>query len=190
MKRDCNIADLPKEITLNTGVHLTLDIKKHQGIDNLSDIQWFVYDIVNREEFDMDYDNICLSLYRITEIVRSEAAKKIVQLGVSEFQTQRPHIDYITGNIHPSKAFVESENDGSIKQLVLCNGLGPHTPKVREDEKVYVYRNSPRQSGAKVHKACYYPLIDYEQGLEDNWRYKLLEEVWKIIKRVKTDSDI
>lgn len=102
---------LPKEIILKNGINLVLDEKKHNGKNNLSDISWYQYKIVNNKELGIAYDNICLSLFRITESVRIEASKEIINDGVSKKETVRPHIDYKSGNIHPSKEYIENQND-------------------------------------------------------------------------------
>ncbi|AVK51274.1 hypothetical protein AXY43_26480 [Clostridium sp. MF28] len=182
MEQNSILKKLPREISLEKGINLVLDEKKHNGKDNLSDISWYQYKIVNNEELGIVYDNICLSLFRITESVRIEASKEIINNGVSKKETLRPHIDYKSGNIHPNKEYIANQNElGEIQQLVLCNGLGPHNPEKQLDDDFYIYKNSERQSGTKVHKACYYPLIGKKLNLQNNWRYQLLKEIWNII---------
>lgn len=184
MKNNNILNNLPSQIKLDIGkckIHLELDKKSHRGKNNLSDIFWYVYKIKNNNELEIAYDNICLSLFKITESIRIEASKNIIANEVSKSKTKRPHIDYKSGNIHPSKEYVENQNDGKIKQLVLCNGLGPCTNE-QVNTDFYIYKNSPRQSGSKVHKACYFPPIDNNTNLQDNWRYKLLKKIWENIK--------
>ncbi|SHN00448.1 hypothetical protein SAMN02746066_04329 [Anaerosporobacter mobilis DSM 15930] len=182
MEQNSILNKLPSKLILENGINLVLDEKIHYGKENLSDISWYQYKIVNNKELGIVYDNICLSLFRITELVRIEASKEIIKKRVSKKETVRPHIDYMTGNIHPSKEYIANQNKlGKIQQLVLCNGLGPHIPEKQLDDDYYVYKNCARQSGSKVHKACYYPLIDNNLNLQDNWRYQLLEEIWNLI---------
>ena len=173
------IRKLPIKIEIER-ISLELDKKIHRGRNNLSDIIWYKYKIVNKEK-DIFYDSVCLCFFKITEEVRIEAAKRIISKGVSKEETERPHIDYKTGNIHPNKKYVEEQNNGKIKQLVLCNGLGPGALKKQINDNFYVYKNTPRQFGIKIHKACYYPLIDDNQNLKNDWRYKFLENIWKNI---------
>lgn len=189
MKNDEILNKLPKQFTLKNGAQLVLDEKPHQGTGNLSDIVWYQYKIINCGKLGIGYDNVCLSPTRITESVRVEASKNIFKDGVSKKETVRPHIDRSSGNIHPSKEYVSEQNNGEIHQLVLCNGLGPHTPVKQVDDDYYVYKNTPRQAGAKVHKACYYPLIDDGLNLKNDWRYQLLEEVWDKINNLSLPSE-
>lgn len=171
-----HINNLPNEITLKNEISLVLnDNKPHHGRRNLSDISWYQYNIIIPKGLEIEYDNVCLSSFRITETVRIEASKNIIKNGVSNKDTVRPHIHSVSGNIHPSKEYVAKQKNDKIQQLVLCNGLGPNTPKEQLDTDFYVY------NGARVHMACYFPLIDNKLNLQDNWRYKLLEEVWEKI---------
>ncbi len=133
-----DIKSLPSELFVGDGIKLELDSKLHYGRDNLRDIEWYEYKIVNHEEKKIIYDNICLSFFRITEEIRLEASKNIIEKRVSYAETIRPHIDYNSGNVHPSKEFIKIHNTNEILQLVLCKGLGPNTKNQQEDN-VYIY---------------------------------------------------
>ena len=172
-----DIQNLPKELIVGNGIELLLDTKMHRGINGLKNIVWYEYKIVNHKEKGLVYNNICLSPFKITEEIRSLAAKNIIEKNISSQDTPLPNIDYRSGNIHPSREFIERLNFEKVLQLVLCNGLGPNTPNENEED-AYIYKNSPLQKGAKVHKACYFPLIEDDQNLYEDWRYKLLQEVW------------
>lgn len=184
-KSDLN--KFPSEIGTKNGIHLVLNKKMHCGRNNLSDIIWYQYKIMNSKELGIVYDNVCLCLCRITESVRIEASRNIIEKGVSKDETVRPHIDYLSGNIHPSKEYIANQCNGKIQQLVLCKGLGPHVSQKESEQNeqlaidFYRYKNRPRQLGTNVHKACYYPLVDSNLNLQNNWRYKLLEEIWGLI---------
>ena len=175
--------NLPLEIEVD-GIELSLDTdekknkqKEHHGRGGLSDIKWFEYKIANHKEKGIVYDNIKLMPFKITEEIRSNAEKSIIENGVTNKGVIRPHIDYKSGNIHPSKEDVEIMATQGVYQLVLCKGLGPKTLE-ENGENFYLYKNLPRHQGIRIHKACYYPLIEDDQSLHDDWRYKLLQEVW------------
>lgn len=170
---------LPKEICVE-GITFVLDDASHKGIGNLRDIKWYEYKIVNADALNVKYDNVTVCTFAITRDIRKLAEKNIIERNVSAEETPRPHIDYKTGNIHPCKKYVQ-DNDGEIvRQLVLCRGLGPKTPEIEEVD-AYVYKNKPRQRVCRIHKACYFPLIEADDSLKENWRYKLLSEIWKRI---------
>lgn len=173
-----NILDLPEKLVVGDGIELLRDTKKHIGKYELSDIVWYEYRITNHKEKGIVYDNIGLTFFKITEEVRLSAEKSIIENNVTKAGVIRPHIDYGTGNIHPSKEYVEEmAKQEKVFQLVLCKGLGPNTP-MENGENIYLYKNRPRQKGARIHKACYYPLIEDDPTLYNDWRYRLLQEMW------------
>lgn len=172
---------MPTHIKLSDGTELEFDPKMHRGIKALADIRWYEYRITKAGKNAIGYDNVALSFFRITESIRKEAAARIIENGVSREDAVRPHVHNKSGNIHPSKADVKKADDGVIKQLVLCNGLGPNTADA-EEKDCYVYRNTDRQKGARVPKTCYYPLINEDAGIVADGRSKLLEELWGILE--------
>lgn len=182
MEKNSSLENLPRKIELKSGICLEMTkYRIHRGRNELSDIFWYQYKIVNNEEHGIMYDNICLSLFKITEEVRNKAEGKIIQERVS--QAERPNIDYKTGNIHPCKYYVKCQNNGKIQQLVLCKKRGPRTPEKQVDDNFYVYPSDSGRSGAKIHKACYYPMIEDDPNLHNDCRYRLLKEVWNEINQ-------
>ena len=160
---------LPKEIVLDNGMKFEKTYRRSTGKGELKDITWHKYVITNHEDFDMEYDAVILSFFKITEEERKNASKSIINGGVST--AARPHIDGKTGNIHPTKEYVEEQGKEIIKQLVLCRGQGPNTPQAEISNDYYV-------NCVRVHKACYYPLIKEEPALTEDYRYMLLEMLW------------
>lgn len=172
-----DIAHFPRELFI-AGIELSLDTRKHSGIGDLADIFWYKYRIVNQERPPVAYDCVCMSPFRITKEIREAAKVNIVEHGVSRPGTCRPNIDYRSGNIHPDKEYVKGKD--RVAQLVLCRGLGPNTPKdVGTD--MYLYKNRPRQLGARIHKACYFPLIEDDPQIQSDWRFIFLSKVWEQI---------
>ena len=184
----CLLKELPKEICVS-GIKLVLDKHEHKGIGNLKDISWYEYKIVNSDALNINYDNIAVSSFAITKEIRKLAAKNIIEERVSYKETIRPHIDYKTGNVHPSEEYIKKNNDEKVRQLVLCRGLGPKTPEINKDKNIYFYQNNPGQSACRIHKACYYPLIEEDESLKENWRYKLLAEIWSNIQEKLEDEE-
>lgn len=89
-----------------------------------------------------------------------------------------PHIDLMSGNIHPSQEYVKQYDKNTISQLVLCNGKGPKISTSTGTDNLY-----PNNSDVLyVHKASYYPLISEEKGLEEDMRYVFLSFVWEKLK--------
>jgi hypothetical protein len=182
---------LPEEICAN-GIKLRLDTSTHKGICNLTDIKWYEYKIVNSDTLDIKYDNVAVMSFAITKDIRKLAEKNIIERNVSSKETPRPHIDYETGNVHPSKEYVKENGYEVVRQLVLGRRLGPKTPDIKNynDCEMYFYKNTPRQKGCLIHKACYYPLIEADKSLESDWRYKLLSEIWKAIPDELKDEKV
>jgi hypothetical protein len=162
------------------------------GKNNLSDIKWYEYKIVNNDILDLKYDSVAVMSFAITEEIRESAAENIITNKVSDEKTPRPHIDYKTGNVHPSKEYVKENGYEVVRQLVLGRRLGPKTPDIKNynDCEVYFYKNTPRQRTCLIHKACYYPLIEKDKSLEDDWRYKLLSAIWKAIPDELKDEKV
>ena len=173
----------PSKLTIGNGIELETNKRRHTGQNNLNDIIWYEYKIVNYKEKNLEYDNICISFCKVTELERQNASKHVFETKVSLPETIRPHIDANSGNIHPSKEFIKKHTSRQISQLVLCNGLGPSVKlskslDLSNNNDFYIYTKKKA-----VQKACYFPLIDeHDSNLVNNWRYKLLEELWEILK--------
>lgn len=189
--KEINPAELPETITIKIDTNKELKLfltngrngKIHTGIGELSDIEWYEYKITNSEEIGLPYDNIALSLFAVDDATRKKAAETIVKEKITSKDTKRPNIDYNTGNIHLDITWLNDNPNKTIKQLVLCKGPGPKTTNEGNDHNFYCYKNTKREKGCYVHKACYYPLIEEDNALHNDWRYKLLESLWKELSK-------
>lgn len=141
------------------------------GINNLDSIKWFRY--ICSDEID-GYAAVNLMFFKIDKKMFDEARTRIALENVS--LTVTPHIDGNTGNIHPSHSDILKSGYSKIRQLVLCankkSDPGPNTPNIEVTDDVYEYSLK-----TKVHKACYFPLIEDDEKLKDNWRYKFLKQI-------------
>lgn len=171
-----------------------LDSKTHRGTvgrgyrSTIDNIWWYKYKIVSS---DTDYESINLMFFKVNEEIRNQASKVVFtstykclkdENGVTKkyCMSKYPyaHIDGKSGNIHPGTKKVDelSKTYDKIRQLVLCRGSendpGPNTPNIEVSDEVYVYSKK-----TKVHKACYFPLIEDDEKLKENPRYKFLKEV-------------
>lgn len=174
-----------KEILLTRKDYYKSYIHKSRG--ELDYIQWCEYrlpsDIGEHIKELSSYDNIALSFFRITPECKESAVKNLIETGVSEPNCPIPHIDLKSGNIHPSREYVNQYDKNTISQLVLCNGLGP---KISTSHSVGAAKDNlyPNNSDALyVHKASYYPLISEEEGLKGDVRYVFLSLVWEEQKK-------
>lgn len=173
---------LISNIVLDCGITLELDTdckgnpKLHRGKRALKDLCWYEYKIISNDD-SIQYDNIALSPYLIDEDILELARENISKNKVTDPNASRPNIDYKTGNIHPEKINISSDNI-EIKQFVLCKGLGPITAIEEGSDDYYLYKTTNRQKGKRVHKACYYPMISEDKSLENNWRQQLLSELY------------
>ncbi len=189
---------LPTEFALNNEKKLVKTTKSKsnhtRGRNNLKDLEWVVYKFTdgNADSSENGYTHILFMPYCIIENIRTNASKNLVCKQVST--AERPHIDAKTGNVHPEK--LNPENYTKIEQLILVrvygeNHGGPNLKCDDYNEKdYYTYKAEDKNKTAYVHKACYYPLIDENdenvKNLKNNWRYKLLEEIWeKLHKALK-----
>lgn len=185
-----------KEITLTRKDYYKSYI--HKGRGELDYIKWCEYrlpsDIGKYIEELRPYDNIALSFFRITPEYKESAEKNLIETGVTKSNCPVPHIHLTSGNIHPSREYVQGYvkqyDEDTISQLVLCNGLGPkistsHGVCADElDQKYNLYPNLYPNHSKKlyVHKASYYPLISEEKGLKEDIRYVFLSLVWEKLK--------
>ena len=164
---------IPKELIIETkeygNIRLISNGRLISGTNDLSYIKWFSYTIENCDKLREKYDCIAVSFSRITYEILEDATKRIVKTGVSNEPT--PNIDSNTGNIHASKNNETKVEPKKVQQLVLCHGTGPQKSKFIDSGDYYCYQ--------AVHKACYYPLICDDKSLHSNYRYKILEQVWK-----------
>lgn len=199
--------EIPKELKIvltedkfKVDEEITLTRKSyiHQGQRGLKHIKWCEYrlpsDIGECIEELRPYDNIALSFFRITPECKESAETNLIETGVSEPNCPVPHIHLTSGNIHPSREYVQGYvkqyDENTISQLVLCNGLGPeistsHGVCADElDQKYNLYPNLYPNNSKKfyVHKASYYPLISEEEELKKDKRYLFLSLVWEKLK--------
>lgn len=156
----------------NSIIELDLSTSFRIGGDQLDNIQWRKYKFKNIYK---GYSSINLMYFYINKESKDDAYKRILLKDVTK--DGLPHLDGKTGNIHPGRNYVK-ENSGNydkIKQLVLCaNGnnsdLGPLLSsdiKNKEDSYSLIFN---------IHQSCYFPLIQDDENLKNNWRYKLLKE--------------
>ncbi|MBR6337017.1 MAG: hypothetical protein IKR76_04725, partial [Ruminococcus sp.] len=157
------------------GINITLTKSGewHRGANKLSDIQWFLYEmkIQGLIPHINEYDRIGFMFTPITK--ENFTDSMLVMINVSKENAVYRNIDLNTGNVHPSKEDVEVAGYDEIKQLVLFNGNGPLTMQLVENDEYYIY--------SAVHKACYYPLIEDNDDLKNNIRYKFLRTVGEVI---------
>ena len=181
-------SDYPKELNIKIDdEHYPLKLTKgnrfYQGKrgTNLKHIKWLTYKIENKEDFELEYDNIAVSFSLITKDILKLASDTICQEDVTS--AKLPNIDANTGNIHATE---ENANDpitdpnAEFLQLVLCVGSGPNAPHFTETDDYYYYTG--------VHKACYYPLIDEEKDkekLKGDIRQIILKAVWDELHEMK-----
>lgn len=190
---DVKKIDPPNNIKIKLGfseIELELEGKRRQGRNDINNHIWYVYKITSDSKRLDPYNKINLTTYRITkaritkgskilgEKVSQNAVDNVLDVGVST--AERPHVDFNTGNIHLNDNGISDSKNNNEWQLVLCKDGGPKAKKPEEDERQYyeyTCSNKNHKESCFVHKACYYPLIDDEKSLRENWRYEFLAKV-------------
>ena len=177
-----SVLDIKEKIKSKTIFdNLELDDKRHGGDGCTENIIWNRLNIKDIDIKEKGYGYINLMHFYIDNKNQKEASLNPMLSGTQS--NPNVHIDFKSGNIHPGYDYVKKNSNKKIRQIVLCqNSNSDPGPRLDNDndefkeETHYVYKR-PR-SIMHVHKACYYPLIDDDETLKQNWRYKYLKTIY------------
>ena len=87
---------LPSKLTIGNGIELETNKRRHTGQNNLNDIIWYEYKIVNYKEKNLEYDNICISFCKVTELERQNAYKEEDQYIIIRWKGGKMKVDAVS----------------------------------------------------------------------------------------------